>query len=79
MKHWDNYRIYRWPIHEVYKGLTRYEYNPQHFDEKAGKWRPATFTKDGKVFPRLYKTRLEAEQWIEVKLMAERKQNDGLS
>lgn len=73
MKKWDKYRIKRYPIHELYKGVTRYEYNPQYYDETAQKWRPFTILVEGKVLPRLCTTRVEAEARIEVRIIAEQR------
>lgn len=74
MKHYNGYRIYHWPVGEK-DGKLVYVYNPQYWDDEAEKWRPCT-TEDEKhkQVPRLYPTRMEAEQWIEVQLYAKKKQ-----
>lgn len=68
MKHWEDYRVERWPVKNII-GQTIYRYNPQYWED--GKWRPYTVGRQ----PRLYHTRMEAEQWIEVQLIvAKRKE-----
>lgn len=42
------------------------QYNPQYYDSKKHRWRPYIVTKDGKMEPRLYDSREEANQYIEI-------------
>lgn len=52
------------------------KFNPQYYDEKKKLWRPYTVEVDGIMKPRLYDTRMEANQFLKVMLIKEKK--DGI-
>lgn len=73
-----DYRVVRWPYQRA-GHAPQFYYNPQYYDEDAKRWRP--YTVERKRGPqraimeaRLYPTRLEAEQFIEVMKIKEKRE-----
>lgn len=61
------YRVEKWPAQvERFSPLPKVYFNPQYYDQQARKWRPYTRTVNGIMKPVLYPTKLEAEQYVEV-------------
>lgn len=61
------YRVEAWPRQvDIFGRFKPEQYNPQYYDARKHKWRPYTVTKDGKMGPRLYDSREEANQYIEI-------------
>lgn len=62
----DGYRVKRWPVASS-DSLPHYEYSPQYWDKEAQEYQPyPDKTYPGK--PRLFQTKLEAEQFIELQI-----------
>lgn len=77
MKQWIDYRIKRWPIHQNGR-FDHFEYNPQYYDVEEEQWRPFTIAKKNEagydtMEVRLYPSRMEAEQYIEIMILKDKR------
>lgn len=75
--HWRGlYRVAEWP--KIVNGLRYIWYCPQYYDEDEA-WHPYTVVKQNKaeydtMEVKLFPTRLEAEQYIEVMIIKEKRE-----
>lgn len=74
------YRIEPWPVQtSILHKTPEVQFNPQYYDEKKKKWRPYTRVINGIMKPVLYPTRFEANHYIKVMKVKDKRSKTGYS